>query len=403
MEDIFKKLKVDFEFTTGWIYKGLAQAMGAGFASRIKEFADKLEFIKKQAFVSTADKDYLYLGASELLPPNPSKTANGLVLFYGENGSVIPAQKEIKDDNGVFTVVSDATIAQETLNGTATVADGKATISISNQLTNTTALVNNISKQITIVDGNTIQFDAGNLQTGGAVEIKVNKALASVISNEAGIVGNRVLNDVLKLKTTIAGVNTECGALQISGGVDDEDVEAYRQRVIYFKSNPQSPFNKTNIIEENKKRLDTLKYVWVKNNDDDALIESGEIKVIALNKSFGLTAYEMSEIIKNTKAIAPANFSDTALEAGSATVIGNDVVIENLSPSSDGLQEEVRKNIEYFFDNDMYEKAITQSNLEAIIYKTTNGAETVASFTLASGWQASTYNTFWKLDNVIFQ
>ena len=35
--------------------------------------------------------------------------------------------------------------------------------------------------------------------------------------------------------------------------------------------------------------------------------------------------------------------------------------------------------------------------------KGTNGAEEVASFTLISGWQAATDNTFWKLDNVVFQ
>ncbi|VAY88399.1 hypothetical protein MNB_ARC-1_62 [hydrothermal vent metagenome] len=78
-------------------------------------------------------------------------------------------------------------------------------------------------------------------------------------------------------------------------------------------------------------------------------------------------------------------------------------MIDNLLPSSSGLKDEVRKNIKYFFDNDMYEKEITQSNIEAIIYKTTNGAETVESFTLVSGWQISTENTFWKLDNVVFQ
>ena len=403
MEDIFKKLKVDYEFVTGWIYKGLASALGAGFASRLKEFTDKLNFIKKQAFVATADKDYLYLNASELLPPKPAEIANGLVVFYGENGSVVPADTEIKDDNGVFKVISDATIAQTILNGTATVADGIATMIISNQLTSTTALVNDTSKQITIIDGDTIQFEAGTLQTGGAVEIKVNNALASVVAGEAGIVGNRDLNDVLKLKITIAGVNTELGALQISGGVDDEDVEVYRQRVIYFKSNPQAPFSKQNIVATNKERLKTIKYVWVKNNDDDVTIDDGEIRVIALNDDLGLTAYEIDEITKNTKAIAPANFASTGITTTSATVIGVDIVIQDLTPSSSGLQDEVRKNIEYFFDNDMYEIAVTQQNLEAIIYKTTNGAETVASFTLVSGWQVATDNTFWKLDNVIFQ
>lgn len=399
MEDIFKKLKTDFEYTTGFIYKGLMQALGAGFASRLKEFDDKLEFIKKNAFIATADKDYLYLGASELLPPKPAEIAQGLVVFYGENGNVIPAQTEIKDDDGVFKVVADATIAETTLNGTVTIADGIATASIANQLTNTTGLVNGVSKQLTIIDGNTIQFDAGTLTEGQTVAIKVKNAIANVIASEAGADYNRALNDVLKLKITIAGVNTECGALQISGGVDDEDVEAYRKRVIYFKSNPQAPFSKPNIIATNIDRLKTLKYVWVKGGE----VVDGTVQVIAINNDYGLTAYEISEIAKNTKAIAPANLDTTAITVTSATVQNVDVVIEGLTPSSDGLQQEVKKNIEYFFANDMYEKTITQANLEAIIYKTTNGAETVESFTLVSGWQTATTNTFWKLNNVVFQ
>lgn len=399
MEDIFKKLKTDFEYITGFIYKGLVQALGAGFASRLKEFEDKLEFIKKNAFISTADKDYLYLGASQMLPPKPAEIASGLVVFYGEVGNVIPAGSEIKDDNGVFKTSSDATIAETTLNGTVTIADGIATTTIANQLTNTTGLVNGVSKQLTIVDGNTIQFDAGVLTEGQAVAIKVKNALTSVVANDAGADYNRELNDVLKLKITIAGVNTELGVLQISGGVDDEDVEAYRKRVIYFFSNPQAPFSKPNIIATNLERLKTLKYVWVKGGE----VVDGTVQVIALNTSYGLTAFEISEISKNTKAIAPANMDTTAITVTSATVQNVDVVIQDLTPASDGLQKEVEKNIKYFFNNDMYEKTITQANLEAIIYKTTNGAETVESFTLVSGWQVATTNTFWKLNNVVFQ
>lgn len=400
MEDIFKKLKTDFEYITGFIYKGLMQALGAGFASRLKEFDDKLEFIKKNAFISTADKDYLYLGASEILPPKPAEIAKGLVVFYGEIGNVIPAESEIKDDDGVFKISSDATITQTTLNGNVSIADGTATLTVANQLTSTTAVVNGVSKQITVIDGNTIQFDAGVLTDGQNVNLVVNKAVANVVANEAGADYNRALNDVLKLKITIAGVNTECGVLQISGGVDDEDVEAYRKRVIHFFANPQALFSKPNIIATNLERLKTLKYVWVKGGE----VVDGTVQVIALNNDYGLTAYEISEIKNNTKAIAPANVDEaTAITVTSATVQNVDVVIEDLTPASDGLQQEVKKNIEYFFKNDMYEKTITQANLEAIIYKTTNGAETVESFTLVSGWQTATTNTFWKLNNVVFQ
>lgn len=403
MEDIFKKLKTDFEFITGFVYKGLVSVIGAGFASRLKEFADKLKFIEKNAFISTADKDYLYLNASTMLPPYPAEVATGVVVFYGSENSVIPAGSEIKDDNSVFKTISDATISKQTLNGTIVVTDGIALINVMHQLTSTTALINGTSKQITVIDDANIQFESGNLQNGDAVTIIVYRAVVSVIADVAGKASNRVLNDVLKLKTIINGVNTELGVLQIDGGKNDEDVESYRARVMQFLSNPQAPFSKPNIKYVNMIKIKSLKYLWVKNNNDDNTIEDGEIKIVALNNDYGLTAYEIEQIIKFTLSIAPANFSNTAVTATNAIVENFDITIQDLLPASDGLKNEVKKNLQYFFDADMFEKTITQANLEAIIYKTTNGAEKVESFTLIDGWKTAENYKFWKLNNVIFQ
>lgn len=400
MVDIFKKLKTDFEFATGFVYKGLVQALGAGFASRIKEFNDKLEFIKKQAFIKTADKDYLYLIASDILPPKPAEIAQGLVVVYGTNGSIVPANTEIKDDEATFKIIADATIAQVSLAGNITVVDGVATLSVSNQITNTTALVNGVSKAITVIDGNTLQFDAGTFTDGLAVTVVVYCAIATAIADVAGTAGNRDLNDVLKTKTTISGINSEVGVLSIAGGIDDENVEDYRQRVIDFFANPQSPFSKTNIIAVNKERISTLKYVWVKGGE----VVDGTVEVIAINKSYGLTAQEVTELQNNTLAIAPAQVDGaTAISVRSADVVEYDITISNLLPASVGLRDAIEKNLKYYFDKDTFEKDITQASIEAVIYQTKNGAESVASFTLVGGWSTATEYTIRKLRNVVYQ
>jgi len=403
MEDIFKKLKTDFEFITGFVYKGLMQALGAGFASRLSEFTDKLDFIKKQAFIATADKDYLYLNASELLQPKSAETAEGLVSFYGDNGAVISANTELKDDIGTFTTKSDVTISELTINGTATVTNGIAQITASNQITNTTALVNGITKDITIIDGNTIQFEAGIIITGDAVQIILYTALASVIADKEGIAGNRILNDVLRLKTTLEDVNTEAGVVEIIGGIDDEDVEDYRQRVIYFKANPQAPFSAPNIEAKIKDENNTIRFVWVKGGE----VVEGEVNAVCLNKDYGLTTNESTNALASMVSIKSAPTAENALSTSVPTVQGFDIVIENLLPASDGLKEQIEKNLRYYFleskDADFYEKEITAGNIESTIYKTTNGAEETQSFTLVSGSQISEENKFWKLENVIFQ
>ena len=202
MEDIFKKLKTDFEFLTGYAYKGLIGVIGAGFASRLKEFADKLKFIEKNAFIATADKDYLYLSASAMLPPNPAEVASGIVVFYGANGGLVPANSEIKDDNSTYKTISDVTISKVTLTGAVVVNDGIALLNVGNQLTNTNALINGNTKAITVIDNQNIQFSADGLQNGENVTLVCYRAIANVIANDAGAKGNRVLNDVLKLKTT---------------------------------------------------------------------------------------------------------------------------------------------------------------------------------------------------------
>ena len=96
MTEILKKIKTDFEYYTGASFRGLIYALGSSFASRLKEFEDKLEFMKKNAFISTADKDYLYLNASSLLPPEAPQKAKGYITVYGSRGIEIPTGTEFR-------------------------------------------------------------------------------------------------------------------------------------------------------------------------------------------------------------------------------------------------------------------------------------------------------------------
>jgi uncharacterized phage protein gp47/JayE len=399
MEDILKKIKTDYQFFTGFSFAGILKALGTAFASRIKEFLDKLLFIKKQAFIETADKDYLYLHASILLPPEPALTATGIVVCYGVDGYAVPKNTQIQDDNGVLTVISESKIALTTYAGNISIINNEAILTISNDITNTTALINGVARTITVKDENTISFNSQDFIDGQFVTIEVYRANVQVIANEPGVLQNRPLNTAMKLKKTEEGINTDCSVLIISGGVDAEEVEVYRQRVKNFIANPQAPFNKTNIIYENKKRQKTLKYVWVKGGE---YIE-GEVLVIALNNEFGLTSFEIQEIINNTVAIAPANFDITAVNAQLPIIENFNIVISGLIPVSEGLKNEIKKNLLYTFQVDLYEKDVTKENIEAVIYATRNGIEKAQIFTLVSGWKISEFNTFYRLQNVIFQ
>ncbi len=399
MNEILNKLKVDFQYLTGFVYKGMIASIGAGFASRLAEFASKLSFIERNAFISTADKEYLYLQTGNLLPPNGAETAEGYAVFYGDSGAVIPQGTQLKDDNGTFVTLAEAVISTTTLSGNVTVEDGIATLVYpSHEITNCEGTVNGVSTDITVIDTSTIQFKAGYLVDGEAVVVKTkNTATVPIVAEDSGIIGNRDLNDVLQLKITIDGVDKEVGVILVAGGKDEEGVKDYRIRVQDFIRNPQSPFNDNNIEYVTKNSVRTLKYVWV-----ESPIE-GEVQVVALNENYGLTAGEVEAIKVAVKAIAPAQMDTTAISAVLPTVTSVQVVIEDLYPASEGLQNEVEKNIKYIYETDMYEKGISSSLLEATIYKTTSGAEEVESFTLVSGNTVATDNTFFKYTGTTFQ
>ena len=399
MNEILNKLKVDFQYLTGFVYKGMIASIGAGFASRLAEFASKLSFIERNAFISTADKEYLYLQTGNLLPPNGAETAEGYAVFYGDSGAVIPQGTQLKDDNGTFVTLSEAVISTTTLSGNVTVEDGIATLIYpAHEITNCEGIVNGVSTDITVIDTSTIQFKAGYLVDGEAVVVKTkNTATVPIVAEDSGSIGNRDLNDVLKLKITIDGVDKEVGVILVAGGKDEEGVEDYRIRVQDFIRNPQSPFNDNNIEYVTKNSVRTLKYVWV-----ESPIE-GEVQVVALNENYGLTAGEVEAIKVAVKAIAPAQMDITAISAVLPTVTSVQVVIADLYPASEGLQNEVEKNIKYIYETDMYEKGISSSLLEATIYKTTSGAEEVESFTLVSGNTVATDNTFFKYTGTTFQ
>jgi len=399
MNEILNKLKVDFQYLTGFVYKGMIASIGAGFASRLAEFASKLSFIERNAFISTADKEYLYLQTGNLLPPNGAETAEGYAVFYGDSGAIIPKATQLKDDKGTFVTLAEATISTTTLSGNITVEDGIATLIYpSHEITNCSGTANGAYVDITVIDANTIQFTAGSLVDGEAVIVKTkNTATVPIVSEDSGEVGNRNLNDVLKLKITIDGVDKEVGVILVSGGKDEEDVESYRVRVQDFIRNPQSPFNDNNIKYVTKKSVSTLKYVWV-----ESPIE-GEVQVVALNENYGLTTGEADAIKIAVKAIAPAQMDTTVISAVLPTVQSVQVVIADLYPASEGLQNEVEKNIRYIYETDMYEKGISSSLLEATIYKTTSGAEKVESFTLVSGSTVATDNTFFKYTGTTFE
>ena len=399
MQEIYNKLKTDFFYATGLEYRGLIASIGAGFASRISEFTSKLDFIKKQSSISTADKDYLSLLAGGLVPPKASEKATGNVIFYGEAGTTIPIGTELKTDDAEYVTTTAGTIDHISKAGTVSIANGKASFNYpSHQLTNCKGSVDGVEKHIVIIDQDNVEFEAGRLVDGQQILLDIDRSTGiTVEAKEAGSNGNVKFNNVLKTKTTLAGIDISVGVLEITGGKDIEDTEEYRKRVLDFLRNPQSPFNSRNIEAVCKNAIKTLRFVWVERP------RAGEVVVVGLNHNGTLTADEISRMTATTKSIAPAQMDQQSISAQAPSIVDIQVVISNLVPNSDGLRTEIEKNIKTLYDVDTYEKGISDQEISSTIFKTANGSEKVESFNLVSGGTTATDDTFFKYTGTTFQ
>lgn len=399
MKEILDKLKVDFEYFTGGKYKGLVKAIGAGFSSRLHEFSSKLNFIEKQAFVETSDKDYLYLHAGHLLPPKGSEVAEGLVVFFGEIGATVALGTNIKDDKGVFTTKSKGVVSRIEFTSAATVSGGIVTLAANLNVPSCNCIANTTSVTATSSKSG-FSFAATNINQGDMVTIKVDKTNAvAVTSDVSGEVGNRSFGAVLKSKVTIDGINNEAGVLVLAGGKDAENVEDYRKRVKYFMANPQAPFNKNNIKALLLKNIPSFKYVWVKGGE----VEDGKVKVYIFNAELNLTQEEAKLARDLLETIKPAQMKPDYIEIGMPLVRTQNVVIQDIIPSDEQMQEEVRKNLEFLFSVDLFEKGIKKEDIESIVYRTVNGLQRVESFKVIEGECLPIAYSFWKLGDITFQ
>lgn len=141
----------------------------------------KLAFAARQIFSSTAESEYLDRHAVEYgLSRKPAERASGSVIFtFSQDIVDVPIGTFLQSDDGV---VFQTTSSVEQMAGTGTV-----------------------------------------------------QGTASVEAVEAGASGNQLSGDVLSLLSPIAGVVGEVQIVALSGGVDAEDDESLRLRVLERK------------------------------------------------------------------------------------------------------------------------------------------------------------------------
>ncbi len=399
IEELLNKIKIAFKFATGFDLKGILLGLGGAFASLIFEVFEKIAFIEKQAFVSTADKEYLILAGGGLNEPVPASNASGEVLFYGTTGTNIATGTLLSDENNLeYRTIKDGTIATVRIIGTASISGDNATITSQEKLTTGSYLVNNVNKEVVVFENGILQFSRTGINAGDAVEIVANKALIEIESLDTGAAYNKPFNATLSLIVTEPDLNTDIGVIFVSNGKDEEDTEAFRLRLQNIKNRPEAQFNKSNIENSVKRVREDVRFMYIKGGE----FQEGKIKIYALDFDLDLIAELSQEIFNIANEIRPAQMPSTAISVVKPIVLKRNVTITNLTPNSEELKTAITNNIVSFFnENNFFEEDIQLEKIEQLVFGSRTLKESVTTATVVFNGNKAV-DTYLTLNDVVF-
>jgi len=329
MKQILKKLEIDFIYRTGAKYIGIIRTLGVTFASRLSEFTDKLKFIEKNRFITTADKQYLYLHGGSLVEPLVANRAEGSVRVLGSEGTIIP----------VGLVLVSETIEYEV-----------------------------------------IQESAINMNGYSDVLVRC---------KQSGSSANRLLGDEIDLKLIRGGLNQKASVISIQGGTDDETEDEYRTRVKNFIAKPQAPFNNNNIEAILLNNIKTLKYINIEGGEE----HPGVVHIYVTNYSFNLSDDEKNKCNDLIKKIQPPHLRSIDVEVREPLKNIQPVRISGVTPSYTELLEAMKIEIIKLFETDTYEKGISKQDIERRLYSINVEGIIVESFNIDVGVHTNPSNT----------
>ncbi len=380
IELIEKKLKTEYEFITGLKYQGLIASLGATFASRAAEIDSKIDFYKKQSFLSTADIDYLAEHAGQLIIAYEALIAKGSVVFTGSVEAELEAGLKLIDGDLEYFIEDKIIIKEKLVEGRINIINNFAYMKNRTEQTSGYAYLN--GKEIYVsCDQNEISFLAGNLLGNEAVQLFFFQSdPIRIRALETGSKYNKNFNYELSLETKVEGINTDARVIVLGGGRDVENPNDYRARVFNFMYNSHANFSDNhikNIILENNP---SIKKVWIKGGD----FQRGFVNIFALNNFNQLSNDEKAKIKETVELIKPAHLPNSNIVMHSVEVNLFKVSIIDLDPYNlEELRIEIAKNLQYYFDQqDLFEKTVFEEELKCKIFDTSAQLSKVKNFTL---------------------
>jgi uncharacterized phage protein gp47/JayE len=261
----------------------MLNAMAVSNGGRINEVYDQTLIIKDDCLITTASNDGLLAIGKELdIPLNAATAASGDVLFIGNVGTPVPAKTQLQSAaNESYETQSGGTIAGQSVSITSLTRIGSTVTAITNGdhnlgngITVTISGANeteyNGAQIITITGLNSFSYQITGTPTTpatGTITGAYNGVLLPVKSDNTGEATNVAGGSSLTLTSPIPTVtNTVTTFNGIDGGTDVETFEEYKQRLLFSRQNPGTPFNDATIILT-AKSIPGVTRVWVYDPD----------------------------------------------------------------------------------------------------------------------------------------
>jgi len=369
-------------------------------ASRALDLYKTQQQYVEQFFPQTAIGKYLKRwGTYEGLSPLASTGSSGPILITGTVGETIPANSEYRYQSIIVETSADVTATE--LIGTVsslTRIGTTATVITSNMHNYATGIsvaisganepeYNKTFNNITVFDNYTFTFDVVDTipaAATGTIQSLVNGVVANATSLTAGSSQNVPAN--AKLSAVVGSSIAYTQLSGISGGADQETVDAYRSRIMFARANPVNLWNPAQ-IEQQSLLINGVTRVYVKpitprigqttvyffrDNDADPVPDANEI--LAVRGSL-LSIYGAWN--------SPSNLfvNEPAVDAQYINFL-----FTSLVPDTPLMRSAIAANLSQFFVEEVqFEQPITQDNYRAAIQNTVDdtGAR-VESFSLSS-------------------
>ena len=343
-----------------------------------------MDYMIKQSFMVTADKEFLKLRGQTIIPDLPANVASGNICFTGVVGTVIPLNTifTLQNSNIEFGTLEIATLSNAIFNPIwISSCEQIVTVTIQNhQLTDgnyiITGAINSIfngSWDMEVINKNNLTFKIDDSRTysedpNNMVAILTASMVTTPIQSiDTGLDKNLDSYTILEPQTTITGLDSSIILPNgLTGGRDDETVEEYRKRLLLAIRNPRTPFSKSHITGLIKETFLYVTRVFIRENYPSF----NGIMIYCVDdysNPITLTPTQLTEIRDLILDIRPINLPEVAIQTDNPTLKVIAFNVSGIIPNSNGLKETVKSNLENYFLTLEVGQDILKDNVNTVI------------------------------------